>query len=113
MTTPRAQPADLYRDRWRAQSLNHFRRSRPHAWPNSRARAERRHESSSCTGDAVNIANRLWETAQSEGLPDPEEARQLVDNLAQVVAQNRTALVALTALKEYDNYTFTQAGMPL
>jgi hypothetical protein len=64
-------------------------------------------------GDAVNIANRLWETAQSEGLPDPEEARQLVDNLAQAVAQNRTALVALTALKEYDNYTFTQAGMPL
>ena len=31
----------------------------------------------------------------------------LVDNLAQAVAQNRTALVALTALKEYDNYTFT------
>ncbi len=58
-------------------------------------------------GDSVNFAKRLWETAQGEGIPNPEEARQLVDNLAQAVAQNRTALVALTALKEYDNYTFT------
>ena len=31
----------------------------------------------------------------------------LVDSLAQAVAQNRTALMALTALKDYDNYTFT------
>ena len=31
----------------------------------------------------------------------------MVDTLAQAVAQNRTALVALTALKSYDNYTFT------
>ena len=57
--------------------------------------------------DAVNVAGSLWDTAQQEGIPDPEEARKLVDNLAQAVAQNRTALVALTALKEYDNYTFT------
>jgi putative nucleotidyltransferase with HDIG domain len=57
--------------------------------------------------DAVNVAGRLWDTAQSEGVPDPQEAGKLVDNLAQAVAQNRTALVALTALKEYDNYTFT------
>jgi putative nucleotidyltransferase with HDIG domain len=57
--------------------------------------------------DSVNIAGRLWNTAQAEGSPDPKEAAQLVDNLAQAVAQNRTALVALTALKEYDNYTFT------
>ena len=57
--------------------------------------------------DAVNVAGRLWDTAQSESIPDPQEATALVDNLAQAVAQNRTALVALTALKEYDNYTFT------
>jgi putative nucleotidyltransferase with HDIG domain len=31
----------------------------------------------------------------------------MVDTLAQAVAQNRTALIALTALKSYDNYTFT------
>ena len=57
--------------------------------------------------EAVSVAGALWDTAQQEGIPDPEQARQLVDNLAQTVAQNRTALVALTALKEYDNYTFT------
>jgi putative nucleotidyltransferase with HDIG domain len=57
--------------------------------------------------DAVNVAGRLWDTAQTEGIPDPQAATALVDNLAQAVAQNRTALVALTALKEYDNYTFT------
>ena len=57
--------------------------------------------------EAVHVAGQLWETTQHDGIPDPEQARQLVDNLAQAVAQNRTALVALTALKEYDNYTFT------
>ena len=31
----------------------------------------------------------------------------MVDGLAQAVSQNRTALMALTALREYDNYTFT------
>ena len=45
--------------------------------------------------------------AQNEGMPDPRQAKALVDSLAQAVAQNRTALIALTALKNYDNYTFT------
>jgi putative nucleotidyltransferase with HDIG domain len=31
----------------------------------------------------------------------------MVDGLAQAVSQNRTALLALTTLKNYDNYTFT------
>jgi putative nucleotidyltransferase with HDIG domain len=57
--------------------------------------------------DAVNVASSLWDMAQTEGQPDPEGARRLIDDLAQAVAQNRTALVALTALKNYDNYTFT------
>ena len=57
--------------------------------------------------DAVNIASSLWDMAQAEGQPDPDGARRLIDDLAQAVAQNRTALVALTALKNYDNYTFT------
>ncbi len=57
--------------------------------------------------DAVSIATSLWDMAQKEGQPDPDGARELVDDLAQAVAQNRTALVALTALKNYDNYTFT------
>jgi putative nucleotidyltransferase with HDIG domain len=53
------------------------------------------------------VAGHLWETAQVEGKPDADAARTMVDSLAQAVAQNRTALLALTALKNYDNYTFT------
>jgi putative nucleotidyltransferase with HDIG domain len=57
--------------------------------------------------DAVGVAQSLWDLTLTEGQPDPDEARELIDSLAQAVAQNRTALLALTALKEYDNYTFT------
>jgi putative nucleotidyltransferase with HDIG domain len=57
--------------------------------------------------EAAALAERLWEQSTHEGRPDPGVARGVVDNLAQAVAQNRTALIALTALKHYDNYTFT------
>jgi putative nucleotidyltransferase with HDIG domain len=57
--------------------------------------------------DAAGIAERLWDSASTEGKPDADAARGIVDSLAQAVAQNRTALLALTALKNYDNYTFT------
>ena len=57
--------------------------------------------------DATNLAGAVWDTAQSDGIPDPKAARALVDSLAQAVSANRTALIALTALKNYDNYTFT------
>jgi len=57
--------------------------------------------------DASRVAGSLWESAAVEGKPDADAARGLVDSLAQAVAQNRTALLALTALKNYDNYTFT------
>jgi putative nucleotidyltransferase with HDIG domain len=57
--------------------------------------------------DATLIAGQLWEITQREGRPDPGQAHAVVDSLAQAVAQNRTALLALTALKNYDTYTFT------
>ncbi len=57
--------------------------------------------------DASALAGTLWESAAVEGKPDADAAHGLVDSLAQAVAQNRTALLALTALKNYDNYTFT------
>jgi putative nucleotidyltransferase with HDIG domain len=57
--------------------------------------------------DASKVAETLWESAAVEGKPDADAARSMVDSLAQAVAQNRTALLALTALKNYDNYTFT------
>ena len=55
----------------------------------------------------MKVAGDLWESASVEGAPDADAARGMVDSLAQAVAQNRTALLALTALKNYDNYTFT------
>src|SRR2546426_2470253 len=57
--------------------------------------------------DAVSIAGKLWESARVEGMPDANAARGMIDGLAQAVAQNRTALLALTTLKSHDNYTFT------
>jgi putative nucleotidyltransferase with HDIG domain len=57
--------------------------------------------------DAVSIAASVHDSAQTEGKPDIPMARTMIDGLAQAVAQNRTALLALTTLKNYDNYTFT------
>ncbi len=57
--------------------------------------------------DAVSVAGDIFESAQTEGRPDATAARSMIDGLAQAVAQNRNALLALTTLKNYDNYTFT------
>ena len=56
---------------------------------------------------AVTAAEAAWESAATEGQPDLPAALQAVDGLADAVTQNRTALVALTAMRNYDNYTFT------
>jgi putative nucleotidyltransferase with HDIG domain len=57
--------------------------------------------------DAVAVAGDLWSSAQTEGKPDATLARTTVDGLAHAVAENRPALLALTTLQQYDNYTFT------
>jgi putative nucleotidyltransferase with HDIG domain len=57
--------------------------------------------------DAARSAENIYESAQTEGRPDLVVARRTVEGLAGSVAENRTALVALTAMKNYDNYTFT------
>src|SRR3954454_17321668 len=57
--------------------------------------------------DAVSVAGDIWDSAQTEGRPDATAARSMIDGLAHAVAQNRNALLALTTLKNYDNYTFT------
>jgi putative nucleotidyltransferase with HDIG domain len=56
---------------------------------------------------AVSAAETIWETAATEGTPDMPAAVQAVEGLSQAVTENRTALVALTAMRNYDNYTFT------
>src|SRR6185436_6821259 len=55
----------------------------------------------------VTAAEAVWESAATEGQPDLPGALHAVEGLADAVTQNRTALVALTAMRNYDNYTFT------
>jgi putative nucleotidyltransferase with HDIG domain len=57
--------------------------------------------------EAVSVAESIWESARTESQPDAAVAQQMVEGLAEAVSQNRTALLALTTLKNYDNYTFT------
>jgi len=57
--------------------------------------------------NAVAVAEMTWESAATEGQPDLPAALQAVEGLADAVTENRTALVALTAMRNYDNYTFT------
>jgi putative nucleotidyltransferase with HDIG domain len=58
-------------------------------------------------GTAVETAETLWQAAKAGDQPDPGAARKIIDGLARLVSQDRTSLMALTALKKYDNYTFT------
>jgi len=57
--------------------------------------------------EAVSIAQTVWDSASTEAKPDATAARSMIDGLAHAVSQNRSALLALTTLKDYDNYTFT------
>jgi putative nucleotidyltransferase with HDIG domain len=81
-----------------------------------RIRMQRREEGSSggaasdmraAYQDAVTGAERLWEQARSESSPDPNAAQAIVEGLASSVDQNRRAMMAMTAMSGYDNYTFT------
>jgi putative nucleotidyltransferase with HDIG domain len=49
----------------------------------------------------------VWENSGHDGVAKAAEVRTVVDELAQVVSQNRTALVALTDMRAADDYTFT------
>jgi putative nucleotidyltransferase with HDIG domain len=57
--------------------------------------------------EASTSAEGIFESALTEGRPELSLARGAVEGLAESIAQNRTALIALTAMKGYDNYTFT------
>src|SRR5215471_21127313 len=57
--------------------------------------------------NAVASAESVYQSTEAEGIPDAPAALQTVEGLADGVTQNRTALMALTAMRNYDNYTFT------
>jgi putative nucleotidyltransferase with HDIG domain len=56
---------------------------------------------------AVSAAEAVWQAAATEGKPDLPAATEAIDGLAEAVTHNRTGVVALTAMRTYDNYTFT------
>ena len=49
----------------------------------------------------------VWGRAWQEGTVDASVASGVVDELAHVMSQNREALIALTAIRSSDDYTFT------
>jgi putative nucleotidyltransferase with HDIG domain len=57
--------------------------------------------------NAVQAAEAAWESAETEGRPDLPTALGAVEGLSEAVTENRNALMALTAMRNYDNYTFT------
>ncbi|MBI2187543.1 MAG: HD domain-containing protein [Acidobacteria bacterium] len=90
----------------RALSLKHIRVGRLQVEKDGAAPAEVK-DYRRLYNEAVSVAGRLWDSAQREGMPDADAGRNIVDSLAEEVSHNRTALLALTALKSYDSYTFT------
>jgi putative nucleotidyltransferase with HDIG domain len=57
--------------------------------------------------EAMTGAEQIWNEARSGEMPDPARARGVIDSLARLVQHDRTSLLALTALKRHDDYTFT------
>ena len=56
---------------------------------------------------AVASAETIWAATKAGDQPNPADARGIIDSLSKLVYQDRTSLLALTALKRHDNYTFT------
>jgi putative nucleotidyltransferase with HDIG domain len=56
---------------------------------------------------AVSSAETIWSAAKAGDQPNPADARGIIDSLSKLVYQDRTSLLALTALKRHDHYTFT------
>ena len=56
---------------------------------------------------ALASAETIWAATKAGDQPDPTDARGIIDSLSRLVYQDRTSLLALTAVKRHDNYTFT------
>ena len=71
------------------------------ARPADMAMVRRLHE------QATSTMRTVWSRAWQEGTVDASVASGVVDDLAQVMGQNREALIALTVIRSSDDYTFT------
>jgi putative nucleotidyltransferase with HDIG domain len=59
--------------------------------------------------EAKSYIVQLWNEARLGRLPEGDRARTLVEELAQIVGRDRNALLGLTMLSDYDNYTFNHS----
>lgn len=57
--------------------------------------------------NAIDTAQTAWESAQKDGEPDLKAARTIISSLSQLMTEDGASLLALTAVKKYDSYTFT------
>ena len=73
----------------------------------ARGQPPTRRRSAACTPRPCRSPALFGRARAPDSAPDPTAAHSMIDGLAQAVVQNRSALMALTALKDYDNYTFT------
>lgn len=58
-------------------------------------------------GAAVENAEAVWNAAKENREADPAAARSIIDSLADAMADTPASVMALTALKSHDAYTFT------
>jgi putative nucleotidyltransferase with HDIG domain len=56
---------------------------------------------------AMEAADSCWTRAQSGDVPDPNAASLIIDSLANAMSQDRASMLAITALKGHDAYTFS------
>src|ERR1035437_8786533 len=56
---------------------------------------------------ACSTMRTVWENAARDGVTKASDVRNVVGELSQAVSQNRSALLALTAMRSVDSYTFT------
>lgn len=59
--------------------------------------------------DAKSYIVQLWSEARLGRLPEGDRARSLVEELSQIMGKDRNALLGLTMLSDYDNYTFNHS----
>ncbi|MFB3852880.1 MAG: HD-GYP domain-containing protein [Vicinamibacterales bacterium] len=57
--------------------------------------------------NSVTVAESIWKSLAEANAADPLVIQGLVNDLAQALTHSPTALLALTTLNSYDNYTFT------
>lgn len=59
--------------------------------------------------EAKSYIVQLWSEARLGRLPQGEKARSLVEEFSQIVSRDSNALLGLTMLSDYDNYTFNHS----